>query len=138
MEPAMSGEEDHMDINERRIILDRGFERALTAVLEAFAHEGFVINPGDAGDLHRHDVACDRLGDRAGDRRRYAVLDATLIDPVAGSVSVARRTRRCACRVSMFELAGACTLVTIADAGASERVHDVIRALLRAGTLNAA
>ena len=88
-----------MNIDERRLIIGRGFERAMETVLDAFLHEGFMVTPIDAGDLHhrshhRTDPGCSL---------RYALLEATLPE-LAPPLP--------ACRVSVFELNGACTLVT--------------------------
>jgi hypothetical protein len=119
-----------VELTKERIILDRGFERALKTVLDAFTCEGFTISPGEAGDLHRPDGV--------DGRRRYALLDATLIDSALAAACASPGAPPLKCQVSMFELARACTLVTIASAGTVERVRDVIRVLLRTGTLNAA
>jgi hypothetical protein len=96
----------HMNLEERRVILDRGFDRALEVVLDVFLREGFTVTPTGAGDLHRPG--------RAGHARRYATLDAGLPElnfcrATPGPQALLR------CRVSMFELAGSCTLVTIEE-----------------------
>jgi hypothetical protein len=96
----------HMNLEERRVILDRGFDRALQVVLDAFLREGFTVNPTGAGDLHRPG--------RAGHARRYAMFEAGLPE-----LNFCRGTAGpqgfLGCRVSMFELAGSCTLVTIEE-----------------------
>jgi hypothetical protein len=87
--------------DERRLILDRGFERAMETVLDAFLCEGFTINPMDAGDLHRPSTP--------GKPLRYALLEATLQDPAG----CAQQSSSCVrCRLLLFELTGSCTLVT--------------------------
>jgi len=103
-----------MNIDERRLILSRGFERAMETVLDAFLHEGFTVTPIDAGDLHhrsqhRIDPGCSL---------RYALLEATLPELKApSSIGRAEGTPPLpACRVSVFELNGACTLVTAENA----------------------
>lgn len=88
-----------MNIDERRLIIGSGFERAMETVLDAFLHEGFTVTPIDAGDLHhrshhRTDPGCSL---------RYALLEATLPELTPPLP---------ACRVSVFEVQGACTLVT--------------------------
>ena len=99
-----------MNIDERRLIIGRGFERAMETVLDAFLHEGFTVTPIDAGDLHhrshhRTDPGCSL---------RYALLEAALPALTApSSIGAAAKTPLLpACRVSVFELNGACTLVT--------------------------
>jgi hypothetical protein len=46
-----------MVTGERRLILDRSFDRAIDTVLDAFLHAGFAIRTTGAGDLHRHEFA---------------------------------------------------------------------------------
>ena len=84
---------------ERRIILDRGFDRTVDVVLDAFLQEGFRLNPVGAGDLRRQ--ASPRT-------QRYAMLDAVLPGLAADPPTAL------GCRVSIFELTAGCTLVTIA------------------------
>ena len=55
---------------DRRLVLDRGFDRAVEIVLSAFLSEGFAVEPVDGGDLHQRCAAVDRL--------RYTELEATL------------------------------------------------------------
>lgn len=102
-----------MTIDERRLIIGKGFERAMETVLDAFLHEGFTVTPIDAGDLHhrshhRTDPECSL---------RYALLEAVLPEltapsSVSGIGGAAGTPPLPACRVSVFELNGACTLVT--------------------------
>jgi hypothetical protein len=94
-----------MSTNDRRLVLDQGFDRTVEIVLNAFLAEGFRIEPVDGGNLHPRCASPDRL--------RYALLVATL--PELGSVP-------CRChgglpamlgyRISLFELPGTVTLVT--------------------------
>ncbi len=46
---------------DRRLVLDRGFDRAVEIVLSAFLSEGFAVEPVDGGDLHQRCAAVDRL-----------------------------------------------------------------------------
>ena len=126
-----------MDIEERRLILDRGFDRALDAVLDAFLTEGFTLNPTGAGNLHRPG--------QPGHACRYVMLEASLA--VAGCEGVQQAPL--GCHVSLFELIGSCTLVTIEKPAArygepargprlTEHLGHAIHSLMRAGTLNAA
>lgn len=93
-----------MNTEERRILLDKSFDRALETVLAAFLREGFTVKPVDGGDLHRQS---------ASDPLRYAQLEASLpeISFRAAGRSVPASTLL-ACRLSLFELTGSCTLVT--------------------------
>jgi len=94
-----------MSREDRRLVLDHGFDRAIETVLNAFLTEGFAVEPVDGGDLHRR---CS-----AGDPLRYTLLEATL--PELGFVPC-----RClgglpailGCHIALFELTGTCTLVT--------------------------
>jgi hypothetical protein len=134
-----------MNIDERRLILGRGFERAMETVLDAFLHEGFTVTPIDAGDLHhrshhRTDPGCSL---------RYALLEATLPELKAPS-SVAEAAPPPACRVSVFELNGACTLVTAENSlvrypmleplarGAADRMASALRLIIRRDVSTAA
>jgi hypothetical protein len=119
-----------MDI-ERRLILDRDFDRGLASVIDAFLEQSFTVTPVDAGDLHRQG--------KPGVPLRYALLRAT--PPEMSTVE---------CRVSVFEIAGSCTLVTVEDPFARQphlamlmprvvgRVSDAIQLLMRSGVLTAA
>ena len=121
--------------DERRIILDRGFDRTVDVILDAFLQEGFRLNPVGAGDLRRQP---------SPRTRRYAMLDAIL-----PGLAVDPRTAP-GCRVSIFELTAGCTLVTIARPAVgypvpaallpqvAERVGHVVRMLVRTGSLTAA
>jgi hypothetical protein len=131
-----------MNPEERRLILDRGFDRAMETVLGAFLEEGFTVSPVGAGNLHRPDSP--------GHGRRYAMLDAALPELVCRSRETSEPPALFKSRVSMFELTGSCTLLTVENptrqdselamlvSRVSERIGHVLRALLRTGTLNAA
>jgi hypothetical protein len=131
-----------MEPEERQLILDRGFDRAMETVLRAFLEEGFAVNPVGAGDLHRPGSP--------GHGRRYALLDAALPEVASRSRGASDAPTSFTCRVSMFELAGSCTLVTVENPivrypvlatllpPVSERIRQVWRTLQRSGTLNAA
>jgi hypothetical protein len=131
-----------MEPEERQVILDRGFDRAMETVLRAFLEEGFALNPVGAGDLHRRDGP--------GHARRYAMLDAAPPEVASRSSGASQAAASFTCRVTMFELTGSCTLVTVENPivrypvlatllpRLSERIGHVWRSLLRPGTLNAA
>jgi len=126
----------------RRLILDRGFDRAMEAVLGAFLQEGFGITPVSAGDL--------RCGGDNGQRRRYALIDAALPELLFNSTTAVVPAAWFRCRVSMFELADSCTLVTVESPlwyypalarlvpGISERIQYAMRALRSRPIRNAA
>jgi hypothetical protein len=90
-------------INQRRIVLDRPFADAARTLLEAFAGQGFTIHSVDGGDLHEHT--------RPRVPPRYARLEALLPELTFGGAP--RNSHVLGCEVSLFELAGCCTLVTI-------------------------
>jgi hypothetical protein len=119
-----------MDL-EKRLILDRDFDRALGSVVDAFLAQSFTVTLVDAGDLHRSGAP--------GLPLRYARLRAT--PPEMSTLD---------CIVSVFEMMGSCTLVTVEDGFGRQphlavllprvvgRVNDAIRLLLRSGVLTAA
>jgi hypothetical protein len=122
-----------MSSDDRRLILGRGFEVAMETVLAAFLAEGFTLKPLDAGDLHqRH---------KLGGPRRFATLEATLPELCFQGFSENRPTLL-ACRVSLFELTGFCTLVTAEHpltrypllASMVPRIGDHVRRALRVVT----
>jgi hypothetical protein len=131
-----------MNHEERRLILDRGFDRAVETVLDAFLREGFCINPVGAGDLHRPQSP--------GHARRYAMVDAALPELVFGSKSAPEPPALLGCRVSLFELTASCTLVTVERPigrypvlttlvpRVAERIERAIRTLVHQGVLTAA
>ena len=131
-----------MNIEERRVILDRGFDRALSTVLDAFLRERFAITPTGAGDVHRPNTT--------GRPRRYAMLETVIPELDFRPVGTEPVTPLLGCRVSVFELTGSCTLVSIespvvnypALSGlvprVTERLSRVVHTLLAAGNLNAA
>jgi hypothetical protein len=87
----------------RRLVLDRTFDQAIDAVLSAFLGEGFAIKPVHRGDLNNP----------ATGQLRYALLEATL--PELRFVPSRRREGVPAllgCQISIFELAGSCTMVS--------------------------
>jgi hypothetical protein len=131
-----------MDTNERHLILDRCYEHAIETVLDAFLGEGFTLNPIEAGDLHRHAVPAQP--------RRYAVLEATLPELSRCEAGPPTTSTPLECRLSFFELAESCTLLTAEDPRVrypslvplvcrfNERVADALRRVIRAGILTAA
>jgi hypothetical protein len=134
-----------MHIDERRLILARGFERTMETVLDAFLHEGFTVTPIDAGDLRHRSHGCPHEGCSL----RYALLEATVPELKAPS-SVAGAASLPACRLSVFELNGACTLVTAENTlvryplleslarGAADRMGNALRLIMRRDVSTAA
>jgi hypothetical protein len=92
-----------MTSGRRRLVLDRTFDQTIDTVLSAFLGEGFAIKPIDGGDLH----------ERVSGRLRYALLEATLPElkfvPSRPSEGVPALL---GCQISIFELAGSCTMIT--------------------------
>ena len=131
-----------MNTEERRLILERSFERTLETVLDAFLSEGFTINPVGAGDLHRPNSP--------GNERRYAMLNASLPELAFRQPGEAEPPAVLGCLVSVFQLTGSCTLVTVENPivrypvlatlvpRVAERVERVLHALVRLGVLTAA
>jgi hypothetical protein len=117
----------------RRLILDRGFDRAMEVVLDAFLREGFSITPVRAGGL--------RCGGNVKPPRRYALFDAALSELLVNSTAAILPPPLFRCRVSVFELSGSGTLVTVESPfahypalarlvpGIPERIQYVMRAL---------
>jgi hypothetical protein len=93
-----------MSTKDRRLVLDQGFEGAVETVLNAFLSEGFTIEPVDGGDLHNRCASVDRL--------RYALLEATLPELRFVPSGCGHLPAILACRITLFELTGTCTLVT--------------------------
>jgi hypothetical protein len=131
-----------MNDDERRLIVDRGFERTLETVLDALLDERFRIDPVGAGDLHR--------SQSCGQTRRYVMLDAVLPELDFRPQDASAPPAALGCRVSVFELTASCTLVTLERPivpypmlstlvpRVSERLERVIRALVHRGVLTAA
>jgi hypothetical protein len=94
-----------MNLEESRLILDRGFERAVQTVVEVFALEGFRVAPVDTGYRHRRT--------EPGTPARYALLEATLPELTFRPARITQTPALFGCRVSLFELTGACTMVTV-------------------------
>ena len=59
-----------MNTNDRRLIVDHGFDCTVETVIDAFLREGLTVTPVGGGDLRQHSAV--------GDALRYAVLEATL------------------------------------------------------------
>ena len=92
-----------MTTGRRRLVLDRTFEQAIDSVLSAFLGEGFAIKLIEGGDLQ----------ERVSGRLRYARLEARL--PELRFVPSRRAEGVPAllgCQISIFELAGSCTMIT--------------------------
>jgi len=128
-----------MSTEDRRLVLDQGFDRAVETVLDAFLSEGFTVTPIDGGDLHQRCVADGPL--------RYALLEASL--PELSFVPCRRAAGLPAIlgwRISLFELTGACTLVTASHPltrypllaslvpRLSDRIDGALRLVIRRGS----
>lgn len=93
--------------SDRRLVLDRGFDGAVEAVLDAFLAEGFTVEPADGGDLHQR---CSTAP------LRYALLVATLPElSFAPGPGLGGLPAILSCRISLFELTATCTLVTVSN-----------------------
>ena len=94
-----------MTTNDRRLIVDHGFDCTVETVIDAFLREGLTVTPVGGGDLRQHSAV--------GDALRYAVLEATLPELV---FDVCRRRVDVRpvlnCQVAVYELVGQCTMVT--------------------------
>jgi hypothetical protein len=127
-----------MKARERRLIVDRGFDVAIEMVIDAFLREGFTIEPAGAGDLRHHP--------ESGDPLRYAVLEAWLPEAIfALPRTGGANAPPLGCKIAVYELVGACTLVT-ADSPSmdyptlasvmpdlNDRMRSALRALMPAG-----
>jgi hypothetical protein len=128
-----------METYERRLIVDRAFDRTVETVFDAFLQEGFTIAPIEAGDLRRRPVC--------GEPLRYAVAEATLPTPLPTPLRrAAGDAPLLGCKIAVYELVGSCTLV-IATApcldyptfasmapGLKDRIASALRTLTRAGS----
>jgi hypothetical protein len=137
-----------MNTDERRLILDRGFERAIETVLSAFLSEGFSVKPLDAGDLHHRERPSTCSGHTDGSLR-FALLEATLPElsfaALPGDVPALL-----GCRLTLFELTGSCTLLTADNPlrkypllassvpRIADRVSRALRTVIGTGVLTAA
>ena len=94
-----------MDTFERRLIVDRVFDRTIESLIEAFLREGFTVEPFGAGDL--------RMCQATGNTLRHVVLEAWLpasvVAPGRAGVRIASLP---GCEIAVYELVGSCTLVT--------------------------
>lgn len=94
-----------MTTNDRRLIVDHGFDCTVETVIDAFLREGLTVTPVGGGDLRQHPPV--------GDALRYAVLEATLpelavaVDRPRGDVAPVL-----SCQIAVYELVGKCTMVT--------------------------
>jgi hypothetical protein len=97
-----------MSPEDRRLVVDQEFDRAVEVVLDGFLREGFTIRPVDGGDLHQRCAA--------GHTLRYAMLEASLPElAFVPGVGVESLAPILGCRISLFELTGSCTLVTVSN-----------------------
>jgi hypothetical protein len=95
---------------ERRLIVDVGFDLAVENVIDTFLKEGFTIEPARAGNLSRHLTSEDSL--------RCAVLEALLPEAVFTFRRLGSETAPAlGCRIIVYELRGACTLLTVSGPG---------------------
>ena len=95
-----------MESTARRLVLDRAFSEVLNNVLETFIREGFSVRSLDGGNLRR--------GPRSSSAsRRYVQLDVTLpeLDSSCAALHV-DDSALVGCRLTLFELAHSCTLLT--------------------------
>ena len=94
-----------MTTNDRRLIVDHGFDCTVETVIDAFLREGFTVTPVGGGDLRQQAAM--------GGALRYAVLEATLPEP---AFDVGRRRADVmpvlSCQIAVYELVGKCTMVT--------------------------
>ena len=101
-----------MRTHQRRLIVERSFDRTVEAVIEAFlARETSQSGRwGDAGDL-RHPPAC-------GDPLRYAVLEGWPPEAAFPEVVLLRIRPGWLLKITVYELVcGSCTLVTATPPG---------------------
>ena len=128
-----------METYERRLIVDRAFDRTVETVIDAFLREGFTITPVDAGDL-RHQPVC-------GESLRFAVAEASLPGPLPSAPRAATcDSSLLGCKIAVYELVGSCTLViatapcldypTFASMAPDlrDRIGGALRTLTRPGT----
>jgi hypothetical protein len=112
MESASQPRREASMNTESQVVVDRPFERALEAVLEAFVREGFAVDPLEAGRLQFYTFP--------GDLLRYARIEASLPElSFSGAQTAANASSDCSllgCRISLYELTGSCTLVTAENA----------------------
>ena len=93
---------------ERRLVVDKGFNGAVEAVLQGFLTAGFSVTSIEGGDLHQKS--------EPGSRLRYALLEARLPE-----LSFVRASCPCelppilGCRISVYEVTGTCTFVTASN-----------------------
>ena len=106
-----------MTTNDRRLIVDHGFDCTVETVIDAFLREGLTVTPVGGGDLRQHSAV--------GDALRYAVLEATLPE-----LTVGRRRDDLAsvlsCQVAVYELVGKCTMVTATSPFADRQELELI------------
>jgi hypothetical protein len=95
-----------MNSEPRRLVQDQSFEQAIETVLDALLAQGFVVEPVVAGDCQSHALPSEPL--------RYALLEATLSELNFRRSPSPRSSRAfLGCRLSVFELVGSCTLITV-------------------------
>ena len=84
MEPAFSRRQENPMIStaDRCLVVDKGFDRTVETVLQAFLNAGFSVTPIEGGDLHQKRGPSGRL--------RYALLEATLPELCSSGVVLAR------------------------------------------------
>jgi len=138
-----------MGTDERRLILDRGFERAMETVLSAFIREGFSVKPLEAGDLHYRERASTCSGQTTNGSLRFALLEATLPE-LSFAALPGDAAALLGCRLTLFELTGSCTLLTAENPltkypllasivpRVADRVSRALRTVIGTGVLTAA
>ena len=100
-----------MGTNERQVILERGFERAIATVLSAFLSEGFDVKPLNTGDVRCRERPSTCSRQASAKSRRFAFLEATLPELSFPALANAAPTLL-GCRLRLVELSGSCTLLT--------------------------
>ena len=94
-----------MTTNDRRLIVDHGFDCTVETVIGAFLREGLTVTPVGGGDLRQHSAV--------GGALRYVVLEATLPELVFDvGPRHADVTPELSCQIAVYELVGKCTMVT--------------------------
>ena len=94
-----------MSTNDRRLIVDHGFDCTVETVIDAFLRAGLTVTPVGGGDLRQQSAV--------GGALRYAVLEATLPElAFDGGRQRADVTPVLSCQIAVYELVGKCTMVT--------------------------
>ena len=108
-----------MATNDRRLIVDHGFDWTVETVIDAFLREGLTVTPVGGGDLRQQSAV--------GGALRYTVLKATLPE-LAHAVGRWRAdvTPVLSCQIAVYELVGKCTMVTATSPVADRQEHALL------------